>query len=345
MKLYKLDTKGKTRYLDITAIGSTLRQESGVIDTDSPVVHTKECTSKNVGRSNETSPEEQALLEMDSKIEEKLTEGYFKTLSEVKTEEVILPMLAKSYKDEYHKIDWNACYIQPKLDGQRCLAKDYLMSRQGKIIDNVNHILNAIPKTNLVLDGELYLHGIGFQGNMKLIKKYRKGETEKLKYCVYDLVSNEPFISRYNTLIDLVEGIPEIWLVPIHKITSEEQLKKFHKQFIEEGYEGSIIRWGDVPYKVNGRSSNLLKYKDFQDVALPIVDITPNEVITTHGTPWFELNNKRFKAGVKASHEDREDLLKNKKDYIGKIAELRYFELSEEGTPRFPIYLGLRLDK
>jgi len=135
-----------------------------------------------------------------------------------------------------------------------------------------------------------------------------------------------------------------IKLLQTHKITSEEQLKVFHSQFIETGYEGSIIRTNGL-YKMNGRSSNLLKYKDFSDIDLPIIDITPNEVNFKHGTPHFKLNGKIFKAGVKMSHDDREELLSNKDKYIGKIANIRYFELTDEGIPRFPVMIGIHEDR
>jgi hypothetical protein len=44
------------------------------------------------------------------------------------------------------------------------------------------------------------------------------------------------------------------------------------------------------------------------------------------------------------SHEDRKELLKNKQNYIGKTAEVRFFEWTDEGNPRFPIMVGIRLD-
>ena len=48
---------------------------------------------------------------------------------------------------------------------------------------------------------------------------------------------------------------------------------------------------------------------------------------------------------MKFSHKEREEILTNKVDYIGKIAEVRFFEYSEDGIPRFPVCHGFRLDK
>ena len=45
------------------------------------------------------------------------------------------------------------------------------------------------------------------------------------------------------------------------------------------------------------------------------------------------------------SHQEKEEMLSNKDEYIGKTAEIRYFEESEDGIPRFPVMVGIRLDK
>lgn len=354
MKLFKKDTKGKIRYLSVYTNGPDLVQESGIVGTDSPVIHTKTCKSKNVGRSNQTSPEEQAQLEMTSLLASKESEGYFNSVEEAQNGNVILPMLAKDYKVESKKIDWSKpVFIQPKLDGMRCLAfvkngSVTLMSRDGKIIKNMDHIIRSLESinTDVILDGELYCHGKSFQENMELIKKYRKGETESIQFHIYDLVEDKPFSQR------VVRPYVEITLntvgVPTYEIKNEDELKEFHSQFLQDGYEGSIIRHGDEPYKVSGRSSSLLKYKDFQDLALPILDIEPADKRPEWGVPvfyWKGAKDDKLRAGMKFSHEKRMDFLKNKDKYIGVTAELRFFEYSDEGVPRFPVCVGFRLDK
>ncbi len=350
--LYKKDTKDKIRILNIFTEGPELVQESGLVE-GKLVQHRKTCKGKNIGKSNETSPENQAISEMNSKVAEKLTEGYFYTLEEVESEEVILPMLAKDYKEEYKKIDWKDVYVQPKLDGMRCLAhiKDgqvKLVSRDGKDIQNMDHIKKSLSiLDDMILDGELYSHGLNFQENMRLIKKYRDGETESIKFHVYDTISDKPFWIRNNYCLDASRKCNEIVLVKTEKIL-EIALKTYHSRFLQEGYEGSIIRWGDNGYKKNGRSSNLLKYKDFIDIAIPIKDIEPAEQRPDWGVPvfhWEGATNNELRAGMKFSHSEREEFLKNKEDYIGKTAEVRFFEYSETGVPRFPVMVGIRLDK
>ena len=348
-RVYKKDSKGKIRVLHVYTEGADMIQSSGLVD-GAKVEHRTTCKGKNIGKSNETTPEEQARKEAEAKIETKLSTGYFDTIEETEVE-VILPMLAKSYDKEAKKIDWETAYVQPKLDGMRALgtANKQMISRKGKAIDTMSHIQLEVNSTGCAdtLDGELYAHGLSFQDNMRLIKKYREGESENVKYHVYDMVlPNLSFSERYLILSKLVLSDESfIKLVPTYKVTSKEDLDKYHAKFLAQGYEGTILRWGTDGYKINGRSSNLLKYKDFKDIACKVIDVVPTERVPEHGKCICELDSKTFGTGMKFSSAEKKDILINKEDYIGKTAEIRFFEYTDDGIPRFPVCVGFRLDK
>ena len=353
--IYKKDQNENIRYITITAyLSGKLEQESGIVGTEKPILHTKMCRGKNINRANETSPGEQSVKELESFVKEKCKKEYFLTVKEAEEGSIILPMLAHSYKDHKKKVDWTNAFVQPKLDGMRAIGggKRYpLISREGGLIKTLPHITEILKKIPLHLDGELYAHGLSFQENMSLIKDYQEGESEKVHYHVYDCIwSDTGFPGRYKALKTIVDGCKDIHkgiieLVPTIKVKNEDELKAAHKKFLAEGYEGTILRWGDVEYKVNGRSQNLLKFKDFIDIALPILDIVPCSTRTEWGEPVFEwkgaTNSRhgkdRLGAGTKYSHAQKKDLLINKDNYIGKIAEVRFFEYTDTGVPRFPV--------
>ena len=348
-RIYKKDSSGKIRYLEISNDGHFVVQESGVVGTNNPVINRSACEAKNVGKSNATTPESQALIEAQAKLTEKMRLGYFNSIEEAQKKggkDFLLPMLAKDFKKEMKKVTF-PCYVQPKLDGIRALGtEEALMSRTGKEIDTLKHIVLA-DLEDVVLDGELYAHGISFQQNMKLIKKYRPNLTEQVKYHVYDIVMDAPFRDRYTKLLSIATDMPHVHIVETHLIRSKEQLMSFHQQFIAAGYEGTMVRHSEEGYQVNKRSSQLLKYKDFLDETYIVQAVLPSESRPEQGiiSCYCPKTKVTFQTGMKFSHEAREEILRNKHMYIGQMAEIRFFEYTDSGLPRFPICYGFRLDK
>lgn len=350
-RIYKKDSQGNIRYLSISTESNIIVQESGIVGTNNPVYNRSTCEAKNIGKANSTTPAEQAVLEAKSKVAEKMRLGYFDSIEEAQKKggkDFLLPMLAKDYKKELKKVTY-PCYVQPKLDGMRALgAEDInLISRTGKSIDTLGHIILSNLEDN-ILDGELYAHRISFQDNMKLIKKYRKDETELIKYHVYDLVMDAPFRERYAILADLLVKLanPNIKLVPTYLVNNEKEIKTFHIQFIAQGYEGTMVRHSNEGYTVNKRSSQLLKYKDFLDEVYTVNEVWPSESRPEQGVvECVTSKGVTFTCGMKFSHAERSEILTNKENYIGQKAEIRFFEYTDGGLPRFPVCVGFREDK
>lgn len=354
--IYKKDSKNKLRLLTVMSRDGILTQISGLLD-GKHVVHESESKAKNVGKSNETTPEQQAEIEARALIVKKLKEGYFDTQQEALDNEVILPMLAKEFGKEKHKIDWTKpVWVQPKLDGMRCitLKNGTKLSRKNTPIENMEHIKVFNTSTNIdsnistshIVDGELYVHGESFQTNMKYIKKYRKGLSEKIQYCIYDIISDDNITQRLTLAMNIALHSENCKWVPSSVVTSEKEIEEYHKKFLKEGYEGTIVRWGNEGYHINKRSSNLLKYKDFIDKAYKVVDVEPSDKNPEQGVIICQ-NDKgdKFGCGMKFSHQEREEILTSKDKYIGQTAEVRFFEYTDDGLPRFPVCVGFRLDK
>lgn len=356
--LYKKDSKGKLRVLNIWSEGADLVQTSGLADGKLKEDR-KTCKGKNIGKSNETTPQQQCKLEVASKITEKLKTDYFETKEEAMNEQVVLPMLAHKYEDKAKKIDWSrGVYTQPKFDGMRCFAivkegNVKLISRKNTDIleqhgNSMKHLIPDLAKLkDGIYDGELYAHGYTFQENMELIKKYRPGESENVKLHCYDFVSEKPFAVRYEELSIRTKDCKAISLVATKDISSDKQLQENHSKYLSDGFEGTIIRHGIGGYELNHRSSNLLKFKDFIDIVGKVIDVIPSDARPKQGVLVCISKDASgvFKANLKFSHKDREYILANKQEYINKSAEIRFFEYTDDGLPRFPVCVGFRLDK
>ncbi len=372
--IYKKDSKGKIRELTIESHLGKLTQTSGVVGgkLKAAISHSK---AKNVGKKNETTPAQQAIREAVSKATAKLKVGYFNTIHEAETIPVYLPMLALDFKT----LEAGA-FHQNKLDGMRGLAIEdsYLKTREGNRVATVDHLndeLNHVRQLINMPDGELYNLAIGtFQEQMSAIKKYRPGITERVHFNVYDFVSPLPYIDRLKVLEDLFAKHQFEFIKPVETTLIEDMshLKLLHAKSLSDGFEGSIIRQGDSGYICDSRSGGTFKYKDFLDMAVTVIDVVPSDKRPTHGKVrcelnaemWYTLNGEGrvtktspvtfpkaifghppFTCNMKFPHTKREEILRNKEDYIGLTAEIRFFEYTDGKLPRFPVCHGFRLDK
>lgn len=268
---------------------------------------------------------EQALLEARSMYNKKKPTGAPE------------PMLAHEYKKHSKKMP-DDIGVQPKLDGVRMIVKRNedgfeMFTRTGKPVTNMNHLvpeLETIMKVGQIVDGEVYDHDIDFN---IISGRFRKNEeTGDLKYYIFDVIDFEKsFQERFKKFVDK----KFIFHVP-YEIIKKSKLAEYHQKFLDQGYEGIMVRNVDAVYE-SGRSFSLLKYKDFYDKEFKITDITSGK----DGVPIFQCNNE-FTTRIKGVNEEKQKYLDNKESYIGKMMTVRYQELSKEGIPRFPVGIQIR---
>ena len=271
---------------------------------------------------------------------------------------VFLPMLAHPF-DKIKKIIYPV-HEQPKLNGVRCLAhwkgnSIQLLSRGGKSypIEHLEkQIASFLPK-NLVLDGEIYLHGISFQAVTRLVKKYRPGETEKLQLWVYDVFEEDktdtPWLERSDNLVRMFcKRLPDS-VVPVQYMVAndEAEVMQIQKDYVEEGFEGGIVRLLDGEYELGHRSRNLLKVKTFQDAEFEIIGYKSGDGKFSDCVIWVckTKGGEEFAVVPKGTLEHKRQLLKEAKKYVGEMLTVRYFDLFESGEPQFPVGLGIKAEE
>lgn len=290
--------------------------EHGYVDGAMQYDYQQVFCGKNIGRSNETTIEEQALAEATSKWKKQKDRGYTEDPSGEANMEVILPMLAQKYKERKKYIKF-PCYVQPKLNGMRCISyiKDgarVYQSRLGKYIFTLDHLTKDLESlSDLVLDGEIYLHGMALQDIVSLVKNQdtetiRNNLTVKdLEYWVYDCVSPLPFEERHKLLSGFDGRVKLLQTFICHNVT---ELENFHKKFLEDGYEGTIIRNANGLYAIGKRSNDLQKYKPVLDGEFKIVGGYMVETGREQGTCIFTCitnSGKRFDVRPKGTLERR----------------------------------------
>lgn len=317
---------------------------------------------KNVGRANETTAEEQAALELESRSKKQLDKGYVRTVEQAYSPStnslgLLKPVLATPIeKVKPEKIDWENAFVQPKLDGHRALFKDgVLYSRGGKEI-NMPHIVEAIQEMgldHLHLDGELYLHGVSLQDISKLVKKQRP-ESVYIKYYTYDIVQQSmPFYDRFQTLLESHDWKvgDTLSLLPTDRVGDMEHVMEKHALFTQGGYEGTILRHGDIPYRDGKRCRSLLKIKNFQDEEFEIVGWEEGKpYVTEKGTyrliTWIlrTKEGKTFTATAQGNMYEKHQLALTADDHIGKMLTVKFHYYSSDGIPQLPVALRFRED-
>lgn len=306
---------------------------------------------KNVGRSNSTTAQEQAFLEIERDYQRQKDKGYAEEGHE--SEVLPLPMLAHSFKDRGHKVTWPA-FVQPKLNGQRMLFDgEKGWSRGGKVIipECIAHIkaqIGSLPQ-GVILDGELILPGNPLlQKTMTAIKKFRPELSPTLVYWVYDIVTpGLPFSFRFQTLQSLLDGnYPNVMITPTMEVENEVEVFSRHKQFVSEGYEGSMVRFDSGGYDIGHRNNQLQKVKDFVDGEFEVLDIVEGGG-RFKGAAIFvcrATETDTFTCVPEGDMEYRRSLYENRAEILltRKYLTVRYQELSKDGVPIFPVGVSLR---
>ena len=279
---------------------------------------------------------------------------------------MIKPMLA--YKVDAKPIDWtNKVYMQPKLDGVRCLiqlndkGEVHAYSRTGKPWLNIAHILEDLEyffeiHPDVVLDGELYNHDLrnDFEKIISLVRKQKphsldKAESKELvQFHCYDYVEtvlNESYSYRKDQLCTSDMYSDSVKYVPTYLIKDDAHAKVSHEINLADGYEGSILRL-DTPYQCK-RSYSLQKFKDFHDTEATIVGYEAGKG-KREGTlgKFLMQDDEGVKFGCPPgkgyNYTDLANMINNIHDYMGKRATFTYFERTKAGSYRHPLFKTLR---
>jgi len=192
-----------------------------------------------------------------------------------------------------------------------------------------------------------------FNAIVSLVKKTKptasdlKASAESIQYWIYD-VPSEPgvFTKRINVLDILIlkSALPNCCIiVPTVEVKNENDLHSYYDIYVgRQGYEGQMIRL-DKEYE-SKRSKSLLKHKSFIDEEYTILDVVEGEGNKTGMVGSFVFQNsdgKQFNAAPKYNWDECKALWKNRDSLIGKMATVKYFNLTPDNVPRFPYVINI----
>jgi DNA ligase-1 len=264
--------------------------------------------------------------------------------------------------------------VSPKLDGIRCLTTSRgAVSRNLKPIANcdLRAALNCLPRG---LDGELVIPGEPFCEISSVVMSIDV-DPKLVEYWVFDSFGapGEPFTVRTGTAQQVVRTLATDWVryVPQVEVSSYTMVERLEKRWLDEAYEGIILRSPTAPYKY-GRSTvkeqGLMKLKRFSDseaVVIGFVPLNHNENEATKDAlgrtkrssakagkvPLQMLGALRvrdvmtgveFDLGCGWSESQRRSWWKVRHTLINKIVKYKHQASGAKDKPRFPVFLGVR---
>jgi len=280
------------------------------------------------------------------------------------------PMLAQNVGD-YSRIksdDW-PLYVQPKLDGVRCLIQlnhesnakwIEAYSRTGKLWKNIDHILQELVPffqkyPNVILDGELYNHELknDFEKIISLVRKTKPTDEDRLEsaemvqfHCYDTIMEHMDFVGRDHFIRENIGNqFDSIKKVRRWKVHNTEEVEAKHEDLLELGYEGSILRQ-DKPYECK-RSWTLMKVKDFSDAEATIIGYEEGKGKREGHLGKFIMRDDDgiefgCPPGKGYNYRDMRNILKDIHGYIGARATFTYFQRTKAGSYRHPLFKAIR---
>lgn len=290
----------------------------------------------------------------------------------------INPQLCKVFNPAKHV--WNKSWIaEPKFDGLRCIvvtdkkgkAKPY--SRNGKPLWNMSNILEEVEDVgfqNYILDGEVYTQDWNLSMGIVKSSTVDHPDKDKLNYHIWDSLfidewkagkSDVSNLARKRDRLwpwaDLQKYHPHISVVPNRMVFNAEQLQEAYLEFLKDGYEGAILKDPDGIYECGRRSPYWLKIKPWTDADLTVISAYPGEgkhigriggLLLEGEAEWNgRVYQVRTEVGTGFTDEERESFQQMHVDgnLAGRIVEIKFQDITVEGSCRFPVYSRLREDK
>jgi ATP-dependent DNA ligase len=320
---------------------------------------------------------EQAVLEANRKWENKKTKDLYSEHGS-SNPITVRPMLANKFSFDLYKkggrsfkIEFPA-FVQRKYDGIRCISylkngEVILESRKGIGFENfitlksqLKTILSKCP-SHFYFDGELYTDKIPFEtvsGLIRLTEKKalpeEKAEIEKIEYHIYDfydatapdMICKDRFQLLYR-ILDANHQNNSCFLckpVTTYVVNGLDEIQIKHDEFVQEGYEGIMIRDMNGPYEINKRSRYLQKYKVFMEEEFMIVGFHEGVGDELGAIVWDckTKDGKLFSTRPKGTVDSRKQLFNDGNKYVGKMLTVIFQEYSADGIPRFPVGKAIR---
>ncbi|MEO8841565.1 MAG: DNA ligase [Kofleriaceae bacterium] len=250
-------------------------------------------------------------------------------------------LLAHKWETDHDPTGW---WMSEKLDGIRAYWDgEGFISRLGNKFYAPEWFIADLPADTL--DGELWVGRKMFSEAMSIVRSGGQSDAwKKVTYVVFDAPEAKGgFEDRIAHIEKVMTRAEAPYARALEHVVCKgmDHLREELVRVEQLGGEGLMLRQPKSKYAI-GRSNTLLKVKTFHDAEGTVVGHA--EGSGKHkgrlGALIVELSDGvRFNVGTGFTDAERED-----PPAIGSVITFRYQELSKDGVPRFPSWVGDRID-
>ncbi len=250
-------------------------------------------------------------------------------------------LLAHKWETDHDPTGW---LMSEKLDGIRAYWDgETFTSRLGNKFYAPEWFTADLPADTL--DGELWVGRKLFQKTTSIVRSgAQSDEWKQVTYVVFDAPEAkggfEERLAHIAKVMTRAEA-PHARALEHVICTGIDHLKAELDRVESLGGEGLMLRQPGSKY-IPGRSTTLLKVKTFHDAEAKVIghDAGKGKHKGRLGALICQLpDGVRFNVGTGFTDAEREA-----PPAIGSVITFRYQELSNDGVPRFPSYVGERVD-
>ena len=261
--------------------------------------------------------------------------------------------LAQKYDPERHCEKVIGWMMSEKLDGVRAIWDGVnFLTRNGNTLQAPFRMIAQLQNLPLlargyILDGELYLGRGAFNETSGTVRRH-EDEWFGIEFHVFDLYipgSSAIFYQRHKDLQELIQHpkCPKfVKLVEQRTVRSSDYIWDWHDEITANGGEGVMLANPSAVW-AGKRTNDLLKVKSFKECEATVIGYEEGKGKYTGmvGALRCRLpSGAEFSCGSGLLDIDRVDAT----PFLNKRVTVKYFELSKDGVPRFPIFKGLRTD-
>ena len=271
--------------------------------------------------------------------------------------------VALAQKFDMKRVKEDNVYVEPKLDGIRCLAvvesgEAKIFTRAGKLITNFDNTLGRelAQLGDGCYDGEIMSND--FTDLMRQVYRKQNVDVSDVYLGLFDYIPLQEWKSkqgnlsckeRFTILSERLNTHDLDYLRLVTRALCEADynlIKEYHDKFVEVGYEGAMIKDVTAPYCF-GRDWSVMKFKAFFDADVSITALLEGTGKHSGKLGSFVVDYKGVEVRVGSGLTDdlREQIWSDKAAHIGRTIEVRYQEETPDGSLRFPTFVCFRNDK